>query len=109
MVRTSMLGVFVRVAVLKTWVRRRDPVSQTAVVTQGTTSLEQFTRLSLEEDLDERGWEGGETHAVVGVRGEDGDVRVSKSRLAAFGRPFQSVRPIREMVEEYDHKALVSA
>lgn len=92
---------------LKTWVRRRDPVSQTAVVTQGTTSLEQFTRLTLEEDLDKRGWKDGETHAVVGVRGEDGDVRVSKSRLAAFGRPFQSVRPIREMAEECDHKALM--
>ena len=99
-IRTDMLGVFIRRAELKTWVGRRDPVSLTAVVTQGVTALEQFTRLMYEEQLDRRGWKGGESHAVVGVRGEDGDVRVSKSRLAAIGRTFQSVKPILEMAEE---------
>ena len=91
-----MLGVFIRMAQLKSKAGSRDPVVKTAIVTQAVTALEQFLRLVLEERLDA---EGGAGSRVVRIRGIKGPVRVSVSRLVASGRGYQSVRKMCELAD----------
>lgn len=105
LIRTSELGVFIRVAQLRSWIGRRDPVSWTAIVTQGVTSLEQLLRLILEELLDKRR-KGGPSYVVVRVKGGGGGVRVSRSRIVAFMKGFQNFAAICWMAEKCDLKAL---
>ena len=104
MVRTSMIGVFIRMAELKSWLGRQDPVSQTAIVTQSITVLEQFLRLILEEQLDREA--GGPAYDAAKVRGEGKKVRVSRSRLRALRRGFQNIYAIDDMAAECNLPAL---
>ena len=86
-----MLGVFIRMAQLESRAGSRDPVMKPAIVVQAVTSLEQFLRLVLEGRLDE---ERGAARRSVGVRGLEGEVGVSASRIDASMRGFQNVGAI---------------
>ena len=98
-----MLGVFIRMAQLESRAGSRDPVMKSAIVMQAVTSLEQFLRLVLEGRLDE---ERGAARRSVGVRGLEGEVGVSASRIDASMRGFQNVGAIKRLAREHGPPAL---
>lgn len=63
----SMLGVFVRVALIKAARGTADEMAQIGAITQSVTALEQFVRLFLEVDIDEKS--GGRQTVLESVEG----------------------------------------
>ncbi len=59
----SMLGVFMRMAMLKAGIGSDSEIARMAIVTQSVTVLEQFLRLILELDIDEKA--RGKGRAVI--------------------------------------------
>ena len=84
----SMLGVFVRVALIKAARGTADAMAQIGAITQSVTALEQFVRLTLEIDIDEKS--GGRQTVLESVEGIRRAIAMSISRIKASLQTFQS-------------------
>ena len=87
LVSQSMLDVFTRMANIKLNVVTDNEMARIGSGIQTVTVLEQFLRLVLEIDLDEKGGAGRRV-VVESVKGIDGAVSLSASRIESSGYTF---------------------
>ena len=76
-----------------------NELARRAVVIQSVTVLEQFLRLVLELDMDEKGGAGRRV-VVESVKGLDGAASLGASRVEASGHTFQSAAAVERLAEE---------
>ena len=105
LVTQSMLGVFIRMGVVKANVGTRNELTRIGVATQSVTVLEQFLRLVLELEMDEKPGGRG-TFVIESVEGLDAAVALGASAHYATDRSFQSAASIQRMAEMCGIEAL---
>ena len=93
-----MLGVFVRVATIKACIGSGNEMSRMGVIVQCVTVLEQFVRLILEIDIDEKS--GGRRTAIETVEGIRAAIALSMSRIEASLRTFQSRESLKRVAKQ---------
>lgn len=98
LVAQSMLGVFVRVATIKACIGSGNEMSRMGVIVQCVTVLEQFVRLILEIDIDEKS--GGRRTAIETVEGIRAAIALSMSRIEASLRTFQSRESLKRVAKQ---------
>ena len=102
----SMLGAFMRMAMLKDGVGSGSEIVRIAVVTQSVTVLEQFLRLILELDIDEKARGKGRV-VIKSIEGIEAAIAMSEARFKSSMSGFQSEAAVRRMAAERGMPALL--
>ena len=95
----SMLGAFMRMAMLKDGVGSGSEIVRIVVVTQSVTVLEQFLRLILELDIDEKARGKGRV-VIKSIEGIEAAIAMSEARFKSSMSGFQSEAAVRRMAAE---------